>query len=145
MRTGVVKIKRAAGLLMGALLMSVGCASHAAAARQHVSARAAEAPPATPDAAVDRVARQNPSPLERFSRRPGWTACPQNIGGPEPGVVLALTCEMRVAAQGSGWVITLIQAYNYNDPHRFTITYLVSASGRVSQPVFSGDPVPDIP
>ena len=95
--------------------------------------------------AVAAVARQNPTFLKRFSQEPGKTACPLNIGGPYPGVVLAIECEMLVDQHGRGWVVTLIQEYNFNGPHEFTTTYRVSASGSVSQPTFSGDPVPNIP
>lgn len=146
-------MKQLAGFVVGALVLTAGCAAPKAASVQRSASPSGSASASqsavqaitTADAAVAAVTRENPTVLKRFSRQPGKVVCPQNIGGPAPGVVLDMTCEMKVVQKGSAWVITLIQDYNFNGPHEFTMTYEVSAAGLVSQPTLSGDPVPNIP
>ena len=138
---------RVAGLVVGALLLTAGCGvGHSAPAAQIGSSSAQGAPAsASEHAAITAVARENPDLFKRFPSEPGEASCPVNIGGPNPGEMLAVTCEMQVAQKGPGWVVTLTQDYAFNGSHQFTATYHVTATGTVSQPVLSGNPLPTIP
>jgi len=102
---------RAAVFIVGALLLTAGCTTRKAAAVEQGDSMSASAEAvATAHAAVAALARQDPNVFRRFSRQPGKTTCPQNIGDPAPGVVLMVTCDMRVAQSGSTRVITLLES-----------------------------------
>jgi hypothetical protein len=135
-------VKRLAIFVLGALLLTTGCHAAHGAVGALTSPRSAQGTQAgvSEHSAIAAVMRESPEPFKQIPEEPGKKhSCQIGIGGP-PGATLKISCELQVAREGHGWVVSLIEDWTFNGSHhQYTTTYLVSANGTIAQPAYSGD------